>query len=448
MSIASQPLRPSLPLSAPLRPSNRAALHISILVRQLVREYFHQSMHLHRARANARLYTMMNTALQGTVIRAIPWHQRWMSSLESRLNRGREGLFKDGDRVRVEVAANGQSSVLHLPSGIKTERSDFNQGVEVATEVRLKLEPAEEAVGATVAFDVPVGGEAPTSATTRVELFNIEAVCYRRPLRVEGAVGVCGLATLPGDLNDRWSLLPRGRLFVSDPVALPSLPPAEPQFSVEMATSLTPLMYNASELLPIGRVYIIHRGLALLRQRWFGVGTQWGLEMVLSQHYTQQYAAVAVSLLEVYAIGRDEFLAIASKYPQTAKRLRRWTILTALRQYLIANYHGIRSGLEPLEARLQVFSGAGAGAHNAPPAAAPALEGGGDSKLREEVAALKHEVRYLHDEILRRLPLVPVQTPASGAPLPAIPEPLSVPDDGPDEGRYPFESVDRLRVYL
>ena len=97
-----------------------------------------------------------------------------------------------------------------------------------------------------------------------------------------------------------------------------SLPPIEEAFLVKIATSLVPLVFAPSELVPTGRMYIVHRGLALLRRRWLGLGQMWGLEMLLQEQYTQQYAASAVSHLEVFCIDRPSLLSIASGYEHTA----------------------------------------------------------------------------------------------------------------------------------
>jgi hypothetical protein len=126
------------------------------------------------------------------------------------------------------------------------------------------------------------------------EFYNVDAVSYRRTLQLDGR-GLHGLSTRqPTDAPSRWRLPPHGILTVSEPVvSLMSLPPVEEAFLVRVATLLTPLVFAPSELLPIGRMYVVHRGLALLRKRWLGVGAMWGLEMILQEEYTQQYAAAA-----------------------------------------------------------------------------------------------------------------------------------------------------------
>ena len=94
-----------------------------------VREYFQLSMHLHRERANASLYELMSPKLQGTIVRQIPMHSKWMSALESILNKGRTGLFRSGDAIRIEppdAARGGRNLITHVPTGMQVERQDFN----------------------------------------------------------------------------------------------------------------------------------------------------------------------------------------------------------------------------------------------------------------------------------------------------------------------------------
>ena len=134
------------------------------------------------------------------------------------------------------------------------------------------------------------------------EFYNVDAVSYRRTLQLDGR-GLHGLSTRqPTDAPSRWRLPPHGILTVSEPVvSLMSLPPVEEAFLVRVATLLTPLVFAPSELLPIGRMYVVHRGLVLLRKRWLGVGAMWGLEMILQEEYTQQYAAAAQAAAQAAA---------------------------------------------------------------------------------------------------------------------------------------------------
>ena len=305
-------------------------------------------MHIHRSRAHTHLYELMSPKLQGTVVRQITSHDKFMRSFETQLNKGRGGLFRSGDVVRLELPEGGRNLVTHLPTGMQVERQDFNRPVtqEVRAHatrealflppslpsfpplhpnppslpplpsqvhVTLDLSQSEMNVGAAIrinldgtARDTNKAGKhlkSPSSEANAkddpndvgfAEFYNVDAISYRRTLQLDGR-GLHGLSTRqPTDAPSRWRLPPHGILTVSEPVvSLMSLPPVEEAFLVRVATLLTPLVFAPSELLPIGRMYVVHRGLALLRKRWLGVGAMWGLEMILQEEYTQQYAAAA-----------------------------------------------------------------------------------------------------------------------------------------------------------
>ena len=86
-------------------------------------------MHIHRSRAHTHLYELMSPKLQGTVVRQITSHDKFMRSFETQLNKGRGGLFRSGDVVRLELPEGGRNLVTHLPTGMQVERQDFNRPV-------------------------------------------------------------------------------------------------------------------------------------------------------------------------------------------------------------------------------------------------------------------------------------------------------------------------------
>jgi hypothetical protein len=300
---------------------------------EAVREYFGKSMHLHRAHAHSKLYTLMSPTLQGMVVRQIPWHAKWMRELGTLLDSGRGGLLRNGDVVRLEVMAEGRNLVTHLPTGVQIERQDFHAALKEPLEVILELDSTEEGVGAPIAVRLPGSAD---GDELYAEFFNPELVAFRRTLQT-GEGGTFGLATPQGSAADKWVVPPYGRLLVTEPRPLPSLPPIEDSFLIQVATSLSAMVFAPTELLPTGRLYVIHRGLALFRQRWLGVGAMWGLEMVLQEDYLQRYNAVAVSYLETYSLDRAQLMSIVADHEHAAKRLRRYAIFKALAGYMIAN---------------------------------------------------------------------------------------------------------------
>ena len=83
----------------------------------------------------------MSPKLQGTVVRQITSHDKFMRSFETQLNKGRGGLFRSGDVVRLELPEGGRNLVTHLPTGMQVERQDFNR--PVTQEVRAHKPPNE-----------------------------------------------------------------------------------------------------------------------------------------------------------------------------------------------------------------------------------------------------------------------------------------------------------------
>ena len=150
----------------------------------------------------------------------------------------------------------------------------------------LKLSPLEENVGGKITVNLDGsrrdGSPSVVDAPDVAEFFNVDALSFRRALQFESAErsgSTAGLASrLPSEASDRWLVPPYGRLKVTEPsTSMISLPPIEEAFLVKIATSLVPLVFAPSELVPTGRMYVVHRGLALLRRRWLGLGQMWGL---------------------------------------------------------------------------------------------------------------------------------------------------------------------------
>ena len=134
----------------------------------------------------------------------------------------------------------------------------------------------------------------------------------------------------------------------------------------------------------IGRMYVVHRGTALLRQQWLSCGAMWGLEMLMNtEEYMQQYAAHALSHLEVMYMERETLLSIAASYEHASKRLRRWVIMRALRSYILANHKLVRSGSEGLDETMR---------HRAPAT-------GDASDVKADVASLRKDVEKLERSI-------------------------------------------------
>ena len=74
---------------------------------------------------------------------------------------------------------------------------------------------------------------------------------------------------------------------------------AEQEFIVLLATSLQPAVFAPGELATPGYLYIIHKGVALYGGRVMAAGSILGHDMILRRQELCQFAARAMSYLEV-----------------------------------------------------------------------------------------------------------------------------------------------------
>lgn len=136
--------------------------------------------------------------------------------------------------------------------------------------------------------------------------------------------------------------------------------------------------------MPVGYLYIVHRGIALYRARLITKGRVWGEDMLLRNdrlrevshkvswkatpivvsrrafmgesvllegfvirspaRSTQVASAKAMNYLEVYYTTRDELMALAERYPATYAKIRRFAVFMALKREII------RLAMEKLQA--------------------------------------------------------------------------------------------------
>jgi hypothetical protein len=84
-----------------------------------------------------------------------------------------------------------------------------------------------------------------------------------------------------------------------------------------------------------GKLYVVSRGLILFGGRVLGTGAVWGDDVILSfQSYFLPHLARAMSYVDVYTIPREKLTRIVLGFPNSLARLRRHTILLALRRHL------------------------------------------------------------------------------------------------------------------
>ena len=104
-------------------------------------------------------------------------------------------------------------------------------------------------------------------------------------------------------------------------------------FLVEVACNLHSIVFAPADLCPPGFLYIVHAGVALRCGQFLHKGRVWGEDMILqSVHLRVHHAARAMGYLTCFNMNRIELMSIASKYPMTVKRLRRYAVFLALRR--------------------------------------------------------------------------------------------------------------------
>lgn len=125
-------------------------------------------------------------------------------------------------------------------------------------------------------------------------------------------------------VNKRW--LQRVKFFKD----------AEHEFLVQIAMSLSPLVFVPGELAVTGYLYIVHRGVALYGGRVLTSGKVWGEDCIISSpHLQKKWCARAMNYLEVFMISRDDVLECAAAYPKTYEAIRKQALRLAVRRQFI-----------------------------------------------------------------------------------------------------------------
>ena len=111
---------------------------------------------------------------------------------------------------------------------------------------------------------------------------------------------------------------------------------AEHEFLVQIAMSLSPLVFVPGELAVTGYLYIVHRGVALYGGRVLTSGKVWGEDCIISSpHLQKKWCARAMNYLEVFMISRDDVLECAAAYPKTYEAIRKQALRLAVRRQFI-----------------------------------------------------------------------------------------------------------------
>lgn len=131
-------------------------------------------------------------------------------------------------------------------------------------------------------------------------------------------------------------------------------------FMAQLAMRLEPMVFAPSELVPVGKMYICHRGIALYGGKIMTAGRVWGEDMILeSLHLIKAYSARAMNYLESYSISKDDLLSVAANFPGMLLHIRACAIKLSFIREVIRLAKVMKERENPGAARVKAdaFSG-------------------------------------------------------------------------------------------
>jgi hypothetical protein len=108
---------------------------------------------------------------------------------------------------------------------------------------------------------------------------------------------------------------------------------ASQPFLVQLSLRLLAEVFAPSETLPAGKLYIIHRGVALYGGKVYGSGRVWGEDMILkSSNLRIAYSARAMIFVSVFSLSHDGFYEVARLFPDEESKVHRKAVRLATRR--------------------------------------------------------------------------------------------------------------------
>jgi hypothetical protein len=105
---------------------------------------------------------------------------------------------------------------------------------------------------------------------------------------------------------------------------------------VRLAMAMRPKVLAPKELAPNRQLYVIHRGSVMFGSRMLSHGMAWGDDVILANRkWCLPFLARSMTYSDVAYVTRLQLYELASPYPETVRKLRRATILLALRRALV-----------------------------------------------------------------------------------------------------------------
>ena len=108
---------------------------------------------------------------------------------------------------------------------------------------------------------------------------------------------------------------------------------------VRLDMSMSSQVLAPGEVAPCRQLYIIVRGIVLFGGKILSQSTAWGDDVLLSDgRYFLPFLARAMSYTDLHKISHEEFHQVLACFPESAEKIRRVTIVLALKRHMIADY--------------------------------------------------------------------------------------------------------------
>jgi hypothetical protein len=114
---------------------------------------------------------------------------------------------------------------------------------------------------------------------------------------------------------------------------------------VRIAMSMSSMVIAPGEVAPHRKLYVTIRGCVLFGGKILSSGTVWGDDVLLTdRRYFLPFLARAMSYTDVLSLSHEKFHRVLASFPESAEKIRRFTILLALKRHMIAD-HRRRKGV-------------------------------------------------------------------------------------------------------
>jgi hypothetical protein len=122
---------------------------------------------------------------------------------------------------------------------------------------------------------------------------------------------------------------------------------ADQLFLVELAKAVIPKVFAPDDWVPLGAMYILHRGIALYKGKVLTKGRVFGEDFLLNESArADTSAARAMNYLEVYVLMRDDVLSIGERYPSTWAKIRRKILWRLFRRDVVNRCSELSNSLD------------------------------------------------------------------------------------------------------